>query len=207
MIHFLYKLNYITNIGGVTPRTEEQVDLGLAVVDGLYLGRINAETDATGYLLSIAEHAPVVISAQEAAGFPLVHVTEIREGNPGEETTRALTAEETAAKNAAIALLAKLGVRTAISINVGDLSDLVSDLSKRLALVDRIVLALFDVVENAGEMPADIKAVADKYKADHTAKLITDAIDINGKTLMQNYEILRDRNNAISNILTSYYGA
>jgi hypothetical protein len=206
--YFLYRNNNIANFGPVIPAYQAGVTLNLYHHDGLTLGSMDDELAPKNYLDHIREYSPVVVSEQVAKGYPLIGITQLLESqdeNGENKVFRDLTAEEAAAQKAAEEILAKLGMRSQIELVVGDQADLLSDLGKRLAILDRIVLSLVDVVENAGEMSPEIKAVADQYKADHAAKLITDTIDINGKTLMENYLALRDRNNTISEILTGYY--
>lgn len=141
MFYFLYKFQNIANIGGVFPKTKDgEIELGLGVQDGYYLGKMISHES----LNSIKNYFVCFIDDDTADGFKLVGITQIPIDpmNPHTEY-RDLTTTELTKQALADKLLLKLKLRSHISLEVGDTDDLIADMSKRTDLIERLLLRVF----------------------------------------------------------------
>lgn len=197
--YFVYKANRITGIGGVVPKAPASTDLGLGSKREWYLGRT---TDPSVFNY-IREYNPIVISPTTASGFRFIDVDQVSEdGGPGVGvTTRDLTTYEESLKTAAEKFMDKLEVRAEIESEVGDIYDLVSDLSKRLALIERAVVYMMRNILNGDPIPQKYQDLANTMATLFATDPVTDPVDICGIGENDLVSYLGNRVRKISEIL------
>ena len=209
-IYFVYKPNYITTVGGVVPAApsnDTTTKLGLAVHRGYYLGK----TQDPEFLLKIKEHNPIICSEDVANGFPLIGVSQIPNnpmgGDPSD--TRPLTDEETRVKIIATIFIDKISTRAKVLGLVGNNEDIITDLFKHVYLLDRIVIALADTLQDSSvPIPAEITTLLSTIK---TQLNVTPPIDpvgtltAAGKTYDELYTKLIGTTKTINDIVAEYY--
>jgi len=212
--YFVYKTNYITNVGGITPPQPETGHLGLGYYNGWYLGQIDeSELD---WFQKAREFNINPCTPQVAQGFPLLNlaadVTTIEETDEVtmETIVRPLTSAELECKAEATSFIAKLSLRPRIVSSVGDQDDQMSDLAKRTALIERCLFAIFDSlpVEVISKMTTDYPewaALMTKTSSDFKTGALVDPIDVRPDGYDNIYEILKLRSNALTAALAEYY--
>lgn len=180
MIYFVFKKLRIGNMGGILPR-------GVNVLGDL--GEWNyACVENAGKLQDIAEHFPIVIDEGIVEGLQLRNVNKlpadptVDEDDPNYKE-RELTEEEKANKVRALTFLNKLDIRSDICAKVGDLTDIVTDVTKLLGLV------VSDIKET-GTVSDSIYAILENYMSLYP-KQVTG-------------EKLKDRLDKIANIMKNY---
>ncbi len=205
--YFVYKLCFIQGIGGVQPKPSATMQMGMACMPGEWiLGKI--DESELSYLDKIREYSPILCSKNVADGIPLMFVDELpveSEEMAMEPEMRPLNAEELADKAAALAFYAKLLVRPPIEVISGDTPDQIADLAKRLTIIERALAHMFDKMETSTEIPADYVSLLTQYVTDLKNSDIRDPIDVRTETIMQIYEKLKARSNALTDIMASYY--
>ena len=155
MAYFLYSPQNIANIGGVFPKTkDEEFTLGMSEHDGYYLGSI---VDINN-IDKIGKYFVCFINDDTAAGFRILGATQMLIDPANIESGyRDLTTEEIRTQNMAKNLLLKMDVRKNIENNVGDLADLVADLSKRIDLVERMAVRMAYYVYQGLSVPTELR--------------------------------------------------
>ncbi len=196
--YFVYKANRITGIGGVVPKSTASTDLGIGSKREWYLGK----TTDPSFLNSIREHNPVVVSLTTASGFSFIDVAEMTEyDGEGGITTRAYTAYEQSLKDTAEKFMDKLEIRAKIESEVGDIYDLVADLSKRLALIERAVVYVMKNILDSDPIPTKYQDLADTMATLFATDPVTDPVDICGIDENDLVSHLGDKIRKISQIL------
>lgn len=202
--YFVYKANKVTSIGGIVPTGNASTDLGLCSKRDWYLGK----TTDVEFINQIREFNPIVIDATTASGFSYIDTSNIIDNDDGDTITyRDLTVYEESLKSAAEKFMNKLQVRAKIESEVGDVYDLLSDLSKRLALIERAVVYTMRNVLNGDPIPAKYQALVTTMATLFVTNPVTDPVDICGideNTLVPH---LGNKIRKISEILedSSYY--
>lgn len=201
--YFVYKTNHITNIGGITPPLPHTGHLGLAVQNGWFLGVIDhTELD---WFQKAKEFNINPCTEEEANGFKLVGVTQIR---LEDHTTRELTEEELVLQKIGEAFLAKLELRPRVAAMVGDQDDQMSDLAKRIALLERCIFMMYNAMKTASTpitIPEPWSTLLDTAYTDFTTQNLKDPVDVRPDGYINVYEILKARGNILTEQLITYY--
>lgn len=222
-VYFIYTLNFISGVGGVAPELrDESIETGLSNHNGYFLG----STTDINKLNMMREFSPTIIDADTAAGFMLLEtdahytyeptiqdIMEDIEGVPtkvGETTVNTpvvtpLTEAETTQKAKAQKLITKMGVRVAIEQSVGDTNDLVADLSKRVSMLERALVALFMHEIDGTEIPEPYKTLVRQIHADIASGALVTDTDKSPDNMFQIYNKLKERQVAIADELGNYY--
>jgi len=198
-VYFIYTQNNIPLVGGVTP---QGVEIGLGNYKNIYSGK----ADDALLLLSISEFNPITTTKDAALGLSLIGVTSMPVNDLTASTkTRKLTPLELTQQTAATKLVRKLRVRYEIRSQIGDSGDLIADISKRVALLERMVMHYMDSVLNTTPIPpavlAEYKIIIANYIADVKTGVIKDSIDLESKVSLVTK--LAKRYTDIANIITS----
>lgn len=207
--YFVYKTNYVTNIGGITPPQPITGYLGITVRRGWYLGIID-ETELN-WFQTAKEFNINPCTEQEALGFQLLDVTQLpvdTMGGSPEQEMRELTNEEKMLQAIGEAFVAKLELRPRVAAYVGDQDDQMSDLAKRVALLERGVLMMYDVLrreEVMSAIPEPWNTVLATAYNDFILGELRDPIDIRPDGYMSVYEILKSRGAILTDELATYY--
>lgn len=202
MSYFLYKANWIPGLGGACPRPQlvPSTTLGLAHQNPWYLG---STTDATD-LEKIKEFGIIPISDSEAAGFPLIGLTEmIDDAEAMPPTTRALTGQETTDQAVAVKLLSKLNVRNTIGTLVGDQAEIIAVMAKQIALLE-VTLAQI-LADGTWAIDQDLQDGFAQLLADKAATTHKDTVDVCGKTRETVFADNSAKTNAIATELAANY--
>jgi len=204
--YFIYKLNNITGVGGITPPQPVSGDLGLAAFNDWYLGRVD-DTNLN-YFNKASEFKITPCTNEEANGFYLLGVTQVfsEPGNP-ESALRDLTTEETTLKTIAQALIAKMSLRPNVSNGVGDIDDQMADIAKRIALLERCFIHLYNKEVNNVTIPEPWATIMATFLTDLITQAIKDPIDIRSDGYLAIYNSLKEKSNDLTTIMQSYYSA
>ena len=155
--YFLYRPIRVGNMGGVLPTRYDKntITLGLGEREGYYLGK----TVDPASVEDIKEFFIRFITEEEARGFQLLGVNKIREESPDnpEGTERDLTEEEQQAQNKAYNLILKLKLRSKINSRIGDTEEIIADLTKRIELLERLLLRVMYYQLSGQEIPEELK--------------------------------------------------
>lgn len=203
-VHVIFKHNfYIEGVGG-------QLPTNLVHIKGsrgfYYLGEIEAAN-----IQEITKWEPMPVPDQVASGWNLIGKTQVTENDAQENiTTRDLTAQEQEDKKVAERALNKITTRSEIQGEVGDIYDLLADLSKRISLIERVTLSSLHWVYNSSsissEIPQDLidwyKPFLDQYKNDVVNGDLMDRVDIQDITTM--YDNIKNRINTITDHVDNY---
>lgn len=205
--YFVYKTNHVTNIGGITPALPKTGHLGLALKRGWFLGVI--DSSELDWFQSAKEFNINPCTELEAQGFMLLDVTQIYTSTPGmpNYTVRELTAEELQLQQLGEAFIAKLKLRPRVAAFVGDQDDQMSDLAKRVALLERCLFMLYAVLQSTSPMPEPWHTLLTTAHADFVAGTLKDPVDIRPDGYMSVYNILKERGNTLTAELATYYAA
>lgn len=206
MIYFLYKLNKITGIGGITPSGYKNVDLGLGSCRDWYLGK----TEDPNYLDLIREFNPIVINDIDVVnGLQFMDKTKITssplDGIDKISSSRDLTEEEKLLKSKAEYFLDKLKSRGEIESQVGDDRDLIADLSKRIDILESVLFKLIKcLVSNLDikyftEIEEELNLV-NKYLLSLSNKTLKNSITTNELSTL--YDKVTERNSTITDIVS-----
>lgn len=147
MAYFIYKASNIANLGGVLPKVDDaKFTLGQAYYEGYYLG----STPNPENVSEIKEYFVTFIDDETAEGFKLLGVTQLPvDPAQPESEMRPLTADETAKQQKAQKLIYKLQLRDKIYANVGDVGDIIADLSKRVDMLERLLMrTMYYILQN-----------------------------------------------------------
>ncbi len=202
--HFVYRPLDITSIGGVVPNLSES--------DGAYLGQIVCGDWYAGYvtdpklLMHYKAYGFIPLSENDYDGIDLY-------AKAGDSTSyidvdgseHVLTGPESTKRDDGKQFINKLELRGNIDSTVGDLYDLISDIAKRMAIVERGHAHLMDKVLNSVAVPTDYSDLSATLLTDTSSGVITDIIDISGDSLSAIYTKLKTRINNISTILANYF--
>lgn len=202
--YFVYKANNVTSIGGIVPVNTEDTDLGLYNKRDWYLGK----TTAPSFINQIREFNPIVVDATTASGFRYLDTDSVVEDDGyGTITSRSLTTYEETLKAAAEKFMNKLDIRSKIESEVGDVYDLISDLSKRLALIERAVVYVMRNILNGDPVPEKYQTLSTTMATLFTIDPVTDPVDICGIDENSLVSHLGDKIRKISEILndSGYY--
>lgn len=203
-INFIFKnTQYRKGLGGTMPP-----DTHIKSSKGYYYLGETADTN----FQDILQWEPMPVSQQVVDGFNLLNVTQVsvNPDDPEDETMRDLNSTELENKHAAEKALKKIETRSQIHGQVGDIYDLVSDLSKRLGLLERITARTIDFIYNDSSISSEIpQAFKDGYGVllnDYLSYIdggtLRDRVDIEDNTEL--FTKLVDRNNTITNIVEDY---
>ena len=205
MIYFIYKPNFIAGIGGVMPPEEhDTTKLRIGEIDGWYLGK----TEDINLLHRIREFNPIVISQNAFEGFKYYNTTSTIDPNSPDKENPILiplTTEQLAQKDEFNKVLSKLNIRSKVETQIGDVNDIISDLSKRLVLLERICLSLFNNVTLSTPIPQEHTDLVAQLTSDLQTQLVKDPIDVSSDTLMDIYNKLKERNNILTTIMDEYF--
>jgi hypothetical protein len=206
--YFVYKTNHITNIGGITPSLPTTGHLGISVKRGWFLGVI--DSSELNWFQTAKEFNINPCSELEAQGFQLLDVTQLPAdpSDPLSETMRELTENELALQQVGEAFIAKLELRPRVTAFVGDQDDQMSDLAKRVALLERGLLMMYAVLQNESIMSAIPEPWHTLLTTAHTDFIngnLKDPIDIRPDGYMNVYNILKERGGVLTDELASYY--
>jgi uncharacterized protein YeeX (DUF496 family) len=205
MSYFIYKSQNIANIGGVFPKTsDDEFKLGLGVFEDYYLG----EVTSIDSIVKIKEYFVYFLTDEEAEGFKLLNVNKILiDPSDVESKERDLNENELANKALAEKVILKLKLRNKIYNNVGDLEDLISDLSKRLDLLERLVMRTFFYTLKGESVPQPILdaylPMVESYISSVDKELIVTRADLEDPNELFSKLIKRFTN--ISNLVKSEY--
>jgi hypothetical protein len=202
--YFVYKANRITGIGGIVPSGDVSTDLGLTSKRDWYLGKTSDPT----FINKIKEFNPIFIDNTTASGFVFLDTNFVHEDDGfGSFTDRSLTVYEEELKSSAEKFMNKLQVRADIEAEVGDVYDLISDLSKRLALIERAVVYTMRNILNGDPIPAKYQTLVTTMATLFVTNPVTDPVDICGITENSLVPHLGDKIRKISQILydSNYY--
>jgi hypothetical protein len=202
--YFVYKANRITGIGGIVPKNNEYTDLGLYNKREWYLGKTSDPT----FFNYIREFNPIVVDSTTASGFKYLDSAGVIEDDGfGNITTREFTTYEESLKTSAEKFMDKLEVRAKIESEVGDVYDLISDLSKRLALIERALVYTMRNILNGDPIPTKYQNLVNTMATLFVTDPVTDPVDICGIDENSLVPYLGDRVRKISEILndTGYY--
>jgi hypothetical protein len=199
--YFMFKTLRIVGIGGLMPK-------GVHIVGSIgewYYGSVeNAET-----LWNIREYHPMIIDKETFDGLPLMDLTEmlVDPSNP-ESGTRAFTAGEAAAKDAALKLMKKFNIRARIESEVGDVYDLLADLAKRVSLVERPTLVALNDLMTTGTIAQTTKdayaALIGQYVTGVSTGALSDRTDLEVNTEL--FARMTARYQKIHDIVKEEYG-
>jgi hypothetical protein len=103
----------------------------------------------------------MLINEQVSNGLGLLNVTQMPVDDDGFEM-RDLTEQEIEDKAAAQVAIKKLNIRYRVESSVGDIYDIVADVSKRISILERICLKTFAELYNSDNVSQSLK---DEYKS------------------------------------------
>jgi len=154
MPYFIYKPQNIANIGGVFPKTnDDEFSLGLGVYKYYYLGSVVS----TNLIHKIKDYFISFLTDDEAEGFKLLSVNDIPiDPSDIDSERRPLNETELANKALANKIMLKLELREKIYKDVGDIDDLIADMSKRIDLIERLVMRIFYFILNKQDVPQEL---------------------------------------------------
>ena len=182
-IYFVYTMNNTPSVGGVTP---QGVEIGISQYKNIMCGCCSDALD----LLSISEFNPIPCSEDAGRGLSLIGLTELPDNSDphNEPVMVALTDVQLKQQAAAESLVNKLRKRFNIKSLAGDDGDLLADLTKRVALLERLSMKVFDKVLNGAtlsKVDADlIKSIIKSYKLDLKDASVTEQIDTEDLVLL-----------------------
>jgi hypothetical protein len=152
------------------------------------------------------------VSEQVARGFGIMNATNRPKypNDPDNEETRPLTEQELEDQHAALKAMKKIELKAKIQGQVGDIGDLVADLSKRIGLLERITLRTLEFLYNSSsissEIPQEYKdgysTLLNQYVNDIDSGNYRDRVDIEDNS--QLYSRLQERYNIITNLVEEY---
>jgi len=150
MPYFLYKPLDTQMLGGLIPHNAEGVKFGIAEAYGYFLGH----TENEQLIRPFQQYVICFIDDETAEGFQLLNATHILEDI---DSARPLTNEELSKQRKAKLLIEKLNLRTQISAQIGDLADLVADLTKRVEFLERLLVRIMYYYLRNEDVPDSIK--------------------------------------------------
>ena len=204
MPYFIYKNQNIAGIGGVLPKVDDsKFNLGQAEKDGFYLGFVKDPTDVE----EMKDYFVCFVDNDISDGFKLLGLTQVP-NDPGdsESDLRSLTTEEQEKQAKAEKLMRKLKVRFIISSSVGDLHDLVADISKRVDILERLLMiTLQDLINNKQVTSFDKTKIdmVNNYLSDVSARNVKTRVDI--ENIDSLFSKLGKRVTSITEIITNHY--
>lgn len=137
--YFRWKRIYINGVGGVGANIPN-LDITTVTNIGEYKNWVIAYTENLEDFKLLSEFDPVLITEGVAKGLPLIGKTQIFERiglTPIEGSWRDLTEQELSWQKEAQDYVYKMDARDNINKDVGDIQDLIADLSKRVDLIER----------------------------------------------------------------------
>ena len=202
--NFIFKnTTYRKGLGGeMPPNTHIKGSKGY-----YYLG----ETDDTN-LQNLQKWEPMPVSDQVARGFGIMYATDRPKypDDPDNEETRPLTTEEQENQHAALKAMKKIELKAKIQGQVGDIGDLVADLSKRMGLLERVTLRTLEFLYNSSSISSEIpqaykdgySSLLTQYVSDIDSGNYRDRVDIEDNA--QLYTRLQERYNTITDLVEEY---
>ncbi len=153
--YFMFKTLRVNTIGGMMPpNVTIQGSLG-----EWYYGKV---TDKD-ILWNIREYYPMVIDKDCFDGLAFHGITQVPvDPFDPESDMRDLTTEELALQIEADLMLKKFSIRASVESEVGDVYDLISDMSKQISLLEKVV---YETVNDLYTSDAVSQTVKDKYSA------------------------------------------
>lgn len=209
-INFIFKNNqYFNGVGGKLPSNEDPtIDVHIKSQKGYYY---LAETEDINFW-KLSKWDPMPVNDQVARGFPLINITQLPKypNDPDNDEMRNLTTEEQEDKHTAEKALKKMETRSQIHGQIGDIYDLVADLSKRVGMMERIVARTIHFLYNSSslssEIPQEFKdnygTFLDQYIYDVDNSNYMDRIDI--ENIDSIYSELKTRYNIITDLVNNY---
>ena len=200
-IYFMFKTLRVKDIGGMMPpNVNIQGSLG-----EWYYGKV---TDKN-ILWDIREYYPMVINKDCFDGLDFHGITQVPvDPADPESEMRDLTTEELALQTEADLMLKKFSIRASVEADVGDTYDLLSDMSKQISLLEKVVYETINDLYTSDVVSQEVK---DKYSEMVTSNVtnINDA-DKNDTTDLESTSGIIDktatRKNQIYNIKKTEYG-
>lgn len=151
--YFMFKTLRVNTIGGMMPpNVNIQGSLG-----EWYYGKV---TDKN-ILWNIREYYPMVIDKDCFDGLAFHGITQVLvDPSDPESEMRDLTTEELALQTEADLMLKKFSIRSSVESEVGDVYDLISDMSKQISLLEKVV---YETINDLYTSDTVSQAVKDKY--------------------------------------------
>ena len=153
MNYFLYKINRISNIGGVHPflKDDSTIELSIHEFDGWNLGT----TENINELYIYDEFNPIIISEDIGIGFTYLDKSGIITGQDGFviDIVRPFNSTELSQRNKALRFMKKLKIRKEIESVVGSDADLITDLSNRVDLLESLLFRFLTLKIGDSEIP------------------------------------------------------
>ena len=206
----------MANVNIIFKNTQYRLGLGGTMPPNVHIKGSNGyyyhgETDPEN-LDNILRWEPLMISQEASDGFKFLDVIKVRKfpDDMDNDELRYLTVAEKVLKKAAEKVLKKLQTRSKISGEVGDVYDLIADLSQRVALVERLAAStanfLYTTSSIKDEFSQEYKdlygALANRYITKVEDGTDKDRIDLD--TYSNTVEKLIAKNNKITEIVTEY---
>lgn len=205
MYYFLYTFQNMANIGGVFPRTEkDEFTLGISAFKELYLGTV---VDPE-LINKISNYFICFIDEDVAEGFKIISAKRLPiDPSSPESKSRDLTEKELALQAKAKALVLKLKLRPKIYREIGDINDMVADMSKRIDLLEKILLKTTFFLFQDTEIPQAMKdtylPMITKYISDIENDTIKAKEDLEDPQTL--FDKLAARKSTIAKIVKSEY--
>ena len=145
MIYFLYK-----NLQGLHPKSNT-IGIGLASYGEFTVGSVQN----IGELDKVREFSPIIISEDLLNGIKIINIESgVTLGIDDEIIT--LTAEQILLQNEAKIFFKKLEIRKNIQNVIGDTEDQLADVSKRLALLERLAVRILLPIMKGEAIPVEL---------------------------------------------------
>lgn len=168
--YLMFKTLRVKDIGGMMP---PNVNIRGSLGEWYY-GKI---TDK-GILWDIREYYPMVIDEDTYNGLQYHGITQVAEDSTsGEIVMRDLNEEELALQVIADKTLKKLNIRASVESEVGDIYDLIADMSKQISLLEKVV---YESINDLFTSDVVSQSVKDKYSS-MVSSNVTNINDVNKK--------------------------
>lgn len=198
--YFMFKTLRIKDVGGLMP---PNVNIKGSLGEWYY----GSVTDKD-ILWDIREYYPMVINENCFNGLAFHGITQVpNDPADPESELRDLTTEELALQTEANKMLKKFNIRSSIESEVGDVYDLLADMSKQISLLEKVTYETINDLFNSGSVTQE---TINKY----TAMVTSNVTNINDTTKKDttDLEITSDiidktatRKNNVYNIKKSEY--
>lgn len=168
--YLMFKTLRVKDIGGMMP---PNVNIRGSLGEWYY-GKI---TDKD-ILWDIREYYPMVIDEDTYNGLQYHGITQVAEDSTsGEIVMRDLNEEELALQVIADKTLKKLNIRASVESEVGDIYDLIADMSKQISLLEKVV---YESINDLFTSDVVSQSVKDKYSS-MVSSNVTNINDVNKK--------------------------
>jgi len=206
--YFLYKPINLSNLGGVFPKTDDNImTLGICEKDGYYLGKTIDPTSIN----VIVDYFVGFITETEAIGFKLLGLTQIEErdeSDPMNFTIRDLTSDELTAQKAAERIMVKYKLRNHLAVKFSDIPDMLADANKKYELLERIFMEIGIYLIQGEAVPSTVQSKYLPLFQSYADKLSNDDITIRADiepNILTFYEDLLSKTNEMNNMVNSLY--